>query len=181
MWDLYWFAWSLAILPYTPLNHQHIIHSSSYIFIFYKGANPTLTTQIFNHLSVSIRSCPYQNIKASLHNKMKISQQFNPINSLHINSSTPQILHNLQMASSSSHENGSSEVLTIQNHTILTIHHTIWPSRSSIPAPSSTNLFTSSKSPFSQASHTWSTSNKRENNIRLTCSSIDVLLPIIHF
>ena len=85
--------------------------------------------------------------------KITLILQSHIIHSLHISSSTHQILHNLHMTIQSSFENGCYVGLSIQSHIILTIYQTI--PRYSIPAPSSsTNLFTSFKSPLLQANHT---------------------------
>ena len=65
-----WFTQSLAVLPYKPSNHQHIIHPSSYSSLLHKGINSTLITQIFNHLFLSIIGCISQNIHSILPTKI---------------------------------------------------------------------------------------------------------------
>ena len=121
----------------------HSLSQRDQFYIDYTDIEPPLSV----HFELQV-------LKHSIHstNKNIKCHQSHRIHSLHVSSSTPQILHNLQMTISTSCENRSQVDLSIQNHIILTIHQT-YPFLYSIPAPSSsTNLFTSSKSPFSQAS-----------------------------
>ena len=152
-WMVYFVDLQYLLLS-SPTNH-HIINISSILHLtslyFTKGL---ILHWLHRYLTTSSLPLPAALIKAFhplYKQKIKNITSFHHSHfshSIHISSSTRQILHNLQMTSLSSYENGSSVILSIQNHIILTIHQTHL-SICSIPAPSSsTNLFTSSKSPL---------------------------------